>query len=301
MIALACAMDPLRIANRLSGRMLYEWRVISRDGGAVRASNGVSLSAECGIADATDCAMVLACAGLHAERFRDRAVFTWLRRLHRRACRLGAISTGTYLLARSGLLDGRRCTTHWENVASLAEEFPRIIVSDDIVVEDGPFLTCSGGTGTLDMMLHLIAQQHGAGLATAISDQIMHPRIRDKQDHQRDALERRLSVAHPKLGGVVREMQRTLEEPLDIARLARAAGLSPRHLERLSARTLGKTPRDVYRELRLQRGRALLQQTGLSVLEVALACGFVSATHFSRCYRGWSGRSPTEERRAAMH
>ena len=301
MIALACAMDPLRIANRLSGRTLYEWRVISRDGGPVRASNGVALAADAGIADPADCAIVLACAGLHAEKFRDRAVFAWLRRLHRQAIRLGAISTGTYLLARGGLLDGRRCTTHWENVASLAEEFPRIQVSDDIVVEDGPFLTCSGGTGTLDMMLHLIARQHGTPLATAISDQIMHPRIRDKHDHQRHALEARLSIAHPKLAGVVREMQRTLEEPLEIARLARAAGLSPRHLERLSTRNLGKTPREVYRELRLQRGQALLRQTGLSVLEVALACGFVSATHFSRCYRGWSGHSPTDERRAAAH
>jgi transcriptional regulator GlxA family with amidase domain len=92
-------------------------------------------------------------------------------------------------------------------------------------------------------------------------------------------------------------MQRTVEEPIDIERLARAAGLSPRHLARLSGRVLGKAPRDLYRELRLQRGQALLQQTGLSVLEVALACGFVSATHFSRCYRHWCGRSPSEERR----
>ncbi len=298
MIALASAMEPLRIANRLSGRRLYEWRLISRDGAPVGASNGLMLTADAGIGDAPQCDIVFACAGLFAQEFRDRAVFTWLRRLHRGGCRLGAISTGTYLLARGGVLDGRRCTIHWENVASLAEEFPLLHVTDDIFVEDGSLLTCSGGTGTIDMMLHVIAAEHGRALATGISDQIMHPRIRGQQDHQRTALEVRLAIAHPKLAGVVREMQRTVEEPLDIERLARAAGLSPRHLERLSGRLLGKTPRDLYRELRLQRGQALLQQTGLSVLEVALACGFVSATHFSRCYRHWCGHSPTEERSA---
>jgi transcriptional regulator GlxA family with amidase domain len=298
MIALASAMEPLRIANRLSGRRLYEWRLISREGAPVSASNGLVLAADRGIGYAPPCDIVFACAGLFAQEFRDRAVFAWLRRLHRGGCRLGAISTGTYLLARSGVLDGRRCTIHWENVASLAEEFPLSQVTDDIFVEDGPLLTCSGGTGTIDMMLHVIAAEHGRALATGISDQIMHPRIRGQQDHQRTALEARLAIAHPKLAGVVREMQRTVEEPLDIERLARAAGLSPRHLERLSGRLLGKTPRDLYRELRLQRGQSLLRQTGLSVLEVALACGFVSATHFSRCYRHWCGRSPSEERRA---
>jgi transcriptional regulator GlxA family with amidase domain len=297
MIALASAMEPLRIANRLSGRRLYEWRLVSREGAPVSASNGLVLTADAGIGDAPSCDFMFACAGLFAQEFRDRAVFAWLRRLHRQGCRLGGISTGTYLLARSGVLDGHRCTIHWENVASLAEEFPLLHVTDDIFVEDGPLLTCSGGTGTIDMMLHLVAAEHGPALATAISDQIMHPRIRSQQDHQRNALETRLSIAHPKLADVVKEMQRTVEEPLDIERLARRAGLSPRHLERLSGRVLGKTPRELYRELRLQRGQALLQQTGLSVLEVALACGFVSATHFSRCYRHWCGHSPSEERR----
>jgi transcriptional regulator GlxA family with amidase domain len=297
MIALASAMEPLRIANRLSGRRLYDWRLISRSGAPERASNGLVLTADAGIADTPSCDVVFACAGLFAQEFRDRAVFAWLRRLHRCGCRLGGISTGTYLLARSGILDGRRCTIHWENVASLAEEFPLLHVTDDIFVEDGTLLTCSGGTGTIDMMLHVVAREHGRALATLISDQIMHPRIRGQHDHQRTALEARLAIAHPKLAEVVREMQCTVEEPLAIERLARGAGLSPRHLERLSSRVLGKTPRDLYRELRLQRGQALLQQTGLSVLEIALACGFVSATHFSRCYRYWCGHSPSEERR----
>ena len=296
LIALASAMEPLRIANRLSGRRLYDWRLISRNGSPERASNGLLLNADAGIAKAPACDFMFACAGLNAQEFRDGAVLAWLRRLLRRGCRLGGISTGTYLLARSGVLDGRRCTIHWENVASLAEEFPLLQVTDDIFVEDGNLLTCSGGTSTIDMMLHVVAAEHGRTLATLISDQIMHPRIRGQHDHQRTGLEARLAIAHPKLAEVVREMQRTVEEPLNIDRLARGAGLSPRHLERLSRRALGKTPRDLYRELRLNRGQSLLQQTGLSVLEIALACGFVSATHFSRCYRRWRGHSPSAER-----
>jgi transcriptional regulator GlxA family with amidase domain len=298
MIVLGAAIDPLRIANRLAGRTLYEWSLISRDGAAVRASNRIAFPAEAGIADKPRWEAVFVCAGIDAQIFRDASVFAWLRRLHRRGVRLGALSTGTYLLARAGLLDGRRCTIHWENVAALAEEFPRLRVTDDIFVADGDLLTCSGGTGTIDAMLHLIAGEHGTALASGIADQVMHPRIRGQHDTQHDALDARLAVAHPKLAAVVRRMQETLEEPLDIAALAQAADLSPRHLERLCAQHLGKSPHQQYLELRLQRGRALLRQTGMSVLEVALACGFVSATHFSRRYRACFGRSPTEERRA---
>jgi transcriptional regulator GlxA family with amidase domain len=301
MIVLGCAIDPLRIANRLAGRTLYTWSLISRDGAPVPASNRIAFDVQGSIAAAPACDMVFACAGLLAQDYRDHAVFAWLRKLHRQGVRLGALSTGTYLLARSGLLDGLRCTVHWENVASLAEDFPRLRVTDDIFVEDGAILTCSGGTGTIDAMLHLIAGQQGASLATAIADQIMHPRIRGHQDSQRNALEARLAIAHPKLASVVRQMQAALEEPLEIDRLARDAGLSPRHLERLCARHLGRSPHSLYLELRLERGRGLLQQTGLSVLDVALACGFVSATHFSRRYRACFGLSPTQERRGAAH
>lgn len=296
MIVLAGAIDPLRIANRLSGRNLYEWWLISRDGAPVLASNGIAHAVRAGIADAPACDVVVACAGLIAQEYHDQTVFAWLRRLHRRGVRLGALSTATYLLARSGLLDGRRCTIHWENVESLAEEFPSLQVTDDIYVVDGPIVTCSGGTGTIDMMLHLIARRHGASLAGAIADQIMHPRIRGQNDHQRTALEARLDRAPPKLASAVRRMQSSLEEPVGIGDLARAAGMSARQLARLSERFLGQTPRDLYLDLRLQRGRSLLHQTGLSVLEVALACGFASASHFSRRYRACFGRTPTQER-----
>lgn len=299
MIAFAAAIEPLRIANRLSGRALYAWRLISRDGAPVTASNGIALPADHGIADATRCDMVIVCAGLHADTFRDRAVFAWLRRLARAGCRLGAISTGTYLLARSGLLDGRRCTIHWESVAALAEQFPLLSVTDDIFAVDGSIITCSGGTGSLDMMLHIVAERHDAALVAGISDQLMHPRIRGQHDHQRRAMRVRLGMSHPRLAALVQAMEAAAEEKLDIGRLARSAGLSPRHAERLCERHLGMTPARAYLKIRLRRGQGLLRETGLSVLDVALACGFVSASHFSRCYRACFGRSPRDERRQA--
>lgn len=296
LIAFAAAVEPLRIANRLSGRPLYAWTLISADGLPVSASSGLSVAVDCGIRDAPRCDLVLVCAGLQAEHYDDPRLYAWLRRLHRAGGRIGAISAATYLLAHAGLLHGRRCTVHWESVAAMAERFPAITLSSDIFVVDGPFITCSGGTGTLDMMLHVVTERHGAALAAAISEQVIHPRIRDHHEGQRMTPEMRHGVSHPKLVAMIQAMEQSIEHPTQLAALAGRIHLSTRQMERLSRSLLGQSPSAFYLKLRVERGRALLQQTSLSVLEVALACGFVSATHFSRCFRRCYGRSPREDR-----
>ncbi len=298
MIAFASAVEALRLANRTSGRRLYSWHLFTRTGAPEAASNGIVLHPEGGIEQASGFATVILCSGIDGHKFHDRVLAAWLRRMDRQGADIGALCTASHILARAGLLDGYRCTIHWENIAGFAESFPDIEVTSELFEIDRNRFTCSGGTAALDMMLNMIALQHGQALATAVSEQIIHERIRDRHDHQRMALTARLGIRHPKLIAVVKLMEENLEEPLDRARLAAAAGLSSRQLERLFRKYLNRSPARYYLELRLNRARLLLLQTNLSVIDVALACGFVSASHFSKAYRDFFGKTPRRERTA---
>jgi transcriptional regulator GlxA family with amidase domain len=296
MMGFTSAIEPLRSANRMSGQSLYTWHIVSKDGKPVAASNGILVIPESGIDRVDRCETLILCAGLDVHLYRDKAVFAWLRRLDRQGADIGALSTGSHALARAGLLDGHRCTIHWEGHAAFREEFPQIEVTTELFEIDRNRFTCSGGTAALDLMLNLIALQHGHALAASVSDQFIHERIRAGHDHQRMSLPARLGIRHPKLIAVIRLMEENIEEPLSRARLARDADLSTRQLERLFRKYLQRTPTRHYLEIRLARARLLLQQTEMSVLDVALACGFVSASHFSKCYREFFALRPREER-----
>ncbi|MGF1611051.1 MAG: GlxA family transcriptional regulator [Kiloniellales bacterium] len=296
MLAFTSAVEPLRAANRLAGRSLYRWQVLSKDGRPVAASNGIEVVPQAAMAEVDRLPNLLVVAGIDAQLLRDESDLAWLRRLARQGCRMGALSTGAYVLARAGLLNGRRVTVHWENLDGFREDFPDIEVSGELYEIDGNRLTCSGGTAALDLMLSLIGLDHGRELAVQVAEQFIHERIRDNHDQQRMGLRSRLGISHPKLLRVIALMEEHLEEPLTRRELARRAGLSTRQLERLFRRYLSRTPTRYYLELRLHRARALLKQTALSVLDVGLACGFVSASHFSKCYREFFNRTPREER-----
>ena len=296
MIAFTAAVEPLRLANRSHGQELYSWRVYSSDGGPVTASNGIELHPDGDLQAAENCHTVVVCSGLDVQRIEDKRLLSWLRRMDRRGADLGALCTGSHLLARAGLLDGYRCTIHWENLASFVEEFPEIEVTSELFEIDRSRFTCSGGTGAIDMMLNVMAVQHGHELAALVADQFMHERIRDQHDHQRVSLPARLGVRHPKLLAVIELMEQNLEEPLGRGDLAKDARLSTRQLERLFRKYLKRSPARYYLELRLNKARLLLLQTDMSVIDVALACGFVSASHFSKCYRDFFGRTPRKER-----
>jgi len=290
------AMEPMRSANRLTGKPLYEWIVIGTDANPCVASSGLRVLPDKTIDEIDRIDNLIVVTGIDVERIEDRKVFNFLRRIARQGSRLGAVSTASYVLARCGLLDGYRCTIHWENIAGFKEAFPQLDVTDELFEIDRNRFTCSGGTAALDLMLSIISLDHGRELATACAEAFIHERIRDRHDPQRMALRARLGVSHPKLIKVIELMEGSLEEPLARSLLARKTGLSTRQLERLFRKYLGRTPTRYYLELRLQRARTLLLQTSLSVLDVALACGFVSASHFSKCYREYYARTPRQER-----
>ena len=296
-IAFSSALEPLRMANRMSGETLYRWRIVSVDGAPVASSNDLVVQVDGSLESIESADLVLLCAGEHVQRHVDRTCLAWLRRLAQRRIPLGAICTGAYLLARADLLDGYRCTIHWENLASLREEHPEVTVTSELFEIDRDRYTCSGGVAPLDMMLNMIRAEHGNALAVAISEEFICERIRGRDDVQRVPLKHHLGTSQPKLVEAIALMEANLEEPMGLDELSRHVGLSRRQLERLFQKHLLCVPTRYYLRLRLARARQLLLQTTMSIVDIAFACGFVSAPHFSKCYRDQYGHPPREERK----
>lgn len=297
LLPFASATDALRVANWLSGRTLYDWRFISENGRPVAASNGIPVSPHFSIdeSERLDAVMVVA-GGRTAAVYREQKVIDWLRRCARQRCRIGALGLGSFLLARAGLLDGYRCTVHWQSLAGFREEFADLQVTSEIYEIDRDRFTCSGGIAALDFMLAVIAEQHGITLATRVAEKFIHERIRTSDDEQRMPLRLRLNTAHPNLLKTVSLMEQNLEEPLSCAELSERVGLSIRQLEKLFRSHLRNSPRTYYVELRLRHAQRLLRQTTMSVLEIGVASGFSSASHFSKAYRVHFKRTPRSER-----
>lgn len=296
MIAFASAIEPLRLANRQGGATHYVWRLLSVDGRPVAASNGVSLAVDGALAAAGPLDLLIVASGIDVEQQDHAALLDALRRRAAGGAAIGALCTGAWILASGGLLDGHRATIHWENRAGLMSEFPHLTVSEELFEIDRRRLTCAGGTAALDMMLSLIARDLGLELAAAVTDQLIHHRIRDKTEEQRVALQTRHGVAQPRMAAIVQRMQASIDAPLSCSRLAREAGVSVRQLERMFGRAFGQSPARYYLGMRLDHARRLLRQTSLSVIDVSLATGFESASHFSKSYGRHFGVAPSADR-----
>ncbi len=296
MLSFACAVEPLRIANRMAGHPLYAWTLAGEGGDSVTCSNGTTFKVDMDLSELSRDDTVLVCGGLDVQAATTRTLLNWLRREARRGVVLGGLCTAAHSLAKAGLLDGRKATIHWENQDSFMEEFEEVNLTKSVFVIDGNRLTTAGGTASIDLMLKLIADDHGEDLANAVADQFIYSSIRTDQDTQRLSIPTRIGVRHPKLSRVIQIMEQQVEEPISPATLAHDVGLSTRQLERLFRRYLDRSPKRYYMELRLQKARNLLMQTDMSVINVALACGFASPSHFSKCYRAHYGTTPYRER-----
>lgn len=286
------------MANRLLRRDYYSWATLSTDGHAVKASDGLevnidrSMHGEDAVADLD---MVIVCGGVRVEQNCDSDLRRWLRRLAQKGVGLGAVCTGATALAQAGVLDGYQCSVHWENVATLREAYPQVRVRGGVFSIDRNRYTSSGGTAPIDMMLHLISQQHSLEVAASIADQFLCERIRHPDEKQRVPLQHLLGHRSQKLIAAVELMEANLKEPIKQKELADYVGLSRRQLERLFRKHLASTPSRYYLKLRLDRARKLLQQSGLSILEISSVCGFMSSSHFSKSYKEHFGYSPSQE------
>ena len=300
MMAFSSAVEPLRMANQLAGETLYAWSLLSSDGHPVAASNGLAFEPAHAAGTRERFDAVFVCAGLDVHRVDDAPALEWLAALAARGDTvLGAVCTGTWLLARAGALDGYRTTIHWESLAAAREQFPSLVFSAELFEIDRDRYTCAGGTAPLDMMLFEVRARFGAALAARISEQYLCERIRDRNDRQRVPLVRRIGANQPKLAEAVSLMEANIEQPLTLDELSHHVALSRRQLERLFQRYLETVPTRYYLELRLERARQLLLQTSMPIVEIARACGFISAPHFSKCYREVYSLPPRDERRRA--
>lgn len=296
MIAFSSAVEVLRMANHLSGENYYSWGVITVDGNPVESSSGLAPLHVSSYDAADRLDIVFVCGGTNVTKFVDDRVITLLRKMARDGVMLGGLCTGTYALVKSGLLDGYHCTIHWENMAGLRENYRRVTFLEELFVVDRDRITCTGGIAPIDMMLSLVRARFGKTMVAEISGQFILDRVRDSDDRQYIPLAARLGTGQQTLHKVAELMEANFEEPLTAVELAQLAGLSLRQVQRMFHETLGTTPTKYYLRLRLQRARALLTQSSMSITQIAVACGFQSACHFSKSYRALYGRSPRSER-----
>lgn len=271
MLALASAVDPLRMANQLTGKELYDWYTITENGQMVTASDGINVTPDCSMVDAPVLDTLIVVGGVNITRSFTSKQVSWLQSLARKHVRLGGVCTGPYLLAEAGLLDGYQCSVHWECLATLQERHPRVSCLNHLFVIDRE-------------------------LGSSISEMFICDRVRGENDYQRIPLKHMIGTAQPKLVEAITLMEANIEETIELDELAVYVGLSRRQLERLFQKYLHCSPSKYYLKLRLYRARQLLRQTSMSIIEIATACGFVSSPHFSKCYRIHIGISPKAER-----
>lgn len=295
-LAFACAVEPLRIANLVSGRPLYRWSLASANGKTATASNGIVNQVQYGFDALPTCDRVFVISGLNVRKQDHRQLIAALRRAKSAGIGIGALCSGSLVLAQAGLLDGCKAAIHWEYHDSFAEDFPQVTLVRGVFVADEKILTASGGSATADLMLHLIERDHGYDLSIAVADQMVYNAVRESTASQRISFQARNGVRNRHLARAIAIMQRRLDEPMQTSEIAAELGISTRQLERLFATHLNISPRRYQVEMRLDRARRLLVQTEMNVTEVALACGFGNFSHFSRSFRNAYGIPPSSQR-----
>ncbi|OBZ95174.1 transcriptional regulator [Pararhizobium polonicum] len=296
LMSYASAVEPLRAANLLAGRDIYTLSSHAAEGDVAETSSGIPVPSSPLPGRGAGLHTVFVCAGGTPVDWNVPAVLACLRQLAREGVRIGGISGGPYVMAAAGLLEDRDFTIHWEHAPALMEAFPGLVPRQARYVLDGNRITCGGGVAPLDMMHALISERMGSDFARRVSDWYLHTHVESSGAPQRASLAERYGVHHPGLLTVLEKMEATIEAPLDRQTMSALAGVSPRHLDRLFSSQMGSSFLTEYHKLRLDHARRLLQQSPLSISEIAFATGFSSAGHFSRSYRAAFGEPPRSQR-----
>lgn len=295
-IAFSCALEPLRIANLVSGKPLYRWTLASEDGKTATCSNGSVTLTQQGMEPTRHTDRLFLISGINVQANTSTSVLNWLRRERAAGTPLGAICSGAYVLARAGFLDGVETAVHWAYHDLFLEEFPEVRLVRNVFSARPKIMTASGGTAAADLMLHLIGKAHGVDLATEVADQMVYNAVREGSAAQRVSLQSRHGMRNAHLVRAIAIMDETIENPVSPAVIADRLRISTRQLERLFGRYLNSTPKHYFMERRLHRAQNLLVQTEHSITEIAMACGFQSTSHFSKVFRSHFGRSPLSHR-----
>lgn len=296
---LIAAIQPLFLANWRAQRQVFSWVTLSADGLPVRASNGSAIAVDTALSSRQQLQtlLVLACFDpkQHVSETRLRSALV---RVAAGGVEMGGIETGSEVLAAAGLLDGRTAAVHWENLDGFRERYPKVSAKDHLYHVTPGRLTCAGGTAVIDMMLYVVARQAGQTL----SDEVAHEMLvgRPRPSTHRQLLEDDMSDSNELVRAAIALMGKNLDEPLRMGEIARRLNVSARQLRRHFRKSMGATTTRYYVTLRLSRAHNLLEQTNLSVTEVAITSGFRSLEHFSRAYRSAFGCAPSSDRRQSI-
>lgn len=302
-LGLALVTEPLFIANWLAGSELFRWTTLSADGLAVQSSSGARLAVDQPLSSALPFEMVLVIASFDSRAAaEDPRILQWLRRAARLGIGIGGIETGCEIVAAAGLLDGLETPMHWYNIAGAQERLPDVRAARTLFSNSQRHPLSAGGLATLDLMLDILSHQAGAALAREVAHHLLIEGPRAGTDRQpaapgeQPATPAAQSARDPAIAA--RQMIETgLDEPLTLPELARRAGCSARHLQRLFRARFGQSVQQVRTDLRMAAAHQLVQQTALPLTEVAVACGFASLEVFSRNYRRRFGVAPSRDRR----
>lgn len=295
-LAFSCALEPLRIANLVSGEELYRWSLASVDGITARCSNRSVTLVDHGMDPTARVDRLFVISGINVQSSTTPAVLNFLRRERAAGTPIGAICSGAYVLAKAGFLAGVETAVHWEYHDLFVEQFPTVDLVRNVFVANQKFITASGGTAAADLMLHLIATQHGSDLSTAVADQMVYNAVREGTAAQRVSLQSRRGMRNEHLARAISILEAHLDEALAPSDLAEMLGISTRQMERLFGKYLNTSPKRYIMETRLHRARNLIVQTEQSITDIAMACGFNSTSHFSKVFRSHFGVSPVAHR-----
>ena len=297
LVSFGAVVDPLRLANMVARQTLYQCVTLTLDGASVRSSAGVCIMPDCAAVNVMELDAVLVIGPNPLPTTGNEPLLRWLRAQAAKGVALGGVDTGSYFLACAGLLDGYRSTIHWEDMDSLLDRFPRLVVSSKLYEVDRNRCSCSGGIAPVEMMIHLIGLSEGGPRVGAAVAELLLYDCRGSEGRQRTALRDVVATSHPKLVEAIKLMECNIEEPLTMEEIANHMQFSARQIERLFRETLNCTPRQYYLQLRLERARQLMTRTNRSIADIVMACGFVSFAHFSHRYNACFGISPSADRR----
>lgn len=291
-------LDPFRIANYLTGAPKFQWVIVSKSGGEIPTSNGMSLMSQAMSAHLGSKPNVVVVSSSWAPETHQspdigKALVQW----SRAGAKIGALDTGTFILAKAGLLKGQSATVHYEHIDALIELYPDISVSENLFVVGANRFTCAGGLSSVDLALHILREVSGEGIANATARYMFHHTVRGSEVSQNPHDLEPFGQTTPQvIRRAIGLMEANLETPISIPEICDNLSVSQRQLSRLFGQYVGKTPVLYYRDIRLDRARGLVTQTELKLSEVAVASGFSSQVHFSRAYHDRFGLPPKQDR-----
>ena len=295
LMSLAATLDPMRGANRVTGHSLYSWRVVSPDGIDPNTSSGLKVSVN-GKFEAVPQDILIIVSAFHALEHATPKLLAQLSQAAKQSQLVIGVEAGSWVLAKAGLLNGRRATTHWEDLEAFSQRFPDVEMQSDRWVRDGTFLTTGGAAPALDMMLALIRARHGYSIALDVASLYVYDEVRQASDAQPLVSLGRLLNREPRLADAIKIMENHIDRPIPVTRIARRLGLSTRSLEMLFANVIRQSPGNYYLSLRLKAARRLILDTHLSMADTAEQTGFSSISSLSRAFKRHFGQAPSKLR-----